>query len=890
MIQAKSLAGVVDLADNPPTSPNFNVNTFDPLVLYIARVPGSRDVFLTTARPLQKVVTAQDIQGSLYYVHVDSHDDERLRASFDDNCFDIIETERSTDYGHSSNNDQNHLAPVVALNGSETSGNDQPAMLRNSTERFNISPAVLKKTPIVRKPVGQRTQSEVVIRSVPPSSKARIIGPRAMGAPLQASNIFAPALAHGKENVIPHRQTEKAAPVLPLSPSNPLFPCDVPHRNHQLNPSMNKGEEPHEPYLPTPRQKHQLSHELPKYHHDLGDEALSLTLIRRYDGSQKNAGRISSVSDYRDSRDVHPTKGNLSLEINTPGYTTFQDPKHFEGPPADNQAFQRDLEIVQGASQGVKSRENDYPSAIGKRTSRMSIDFRRLSVQGSTDSATSPRHSREGKLAQARNYRFSSPWDGICEFETSITGQALKCKHTLPTQGSQTSIVSELRFNLPTSKNVDGTSSGVLRSPERPRDPKRPSYFSKRHRSEPFTSAGGNERRSTEEDDMVDPSVLSLGQERAGGGFGGKKAKLGKLIIEPEGLKMLDLLVAANMGLWWKAYESYYLVSLWWPRFLTLISILQRAQSWISLYKAKMRVFQPRWMALSAIVIPLLLIPQLVSPIPEKRIIDLPHEDPKPSTAFNLNKLQDLLHRITPRFLNLEPRAPVETPPTAYLPYPPPPNYSWPPGPHTQYPPPSETNAPGGWYGGTGTGGQGNSGAGSAQGSNPGSGATSAGVPSLRVPSLIPFIPFETLFYLLPSSLLPASSPRRRHGGKARRVLQARDPLETPPTQFLPYPPPPNYQWPEGQGPGDQNPQPSEFDPPPGVYGGYNPNSNAGSPSSSSSSNPGTQPLGSNGGGGGGKPSYGPGHLAWIIAVTIIGSAIVFGLVGYWYKGKKMAK
>lgn len=49
---------------------------------------------------------------------------------------------------------------------------------------------------------------------------------------------------------------------------------------------------------------------------------------------------------------------------------------------------------------------------------------------------------------------------------------------------------------------------------------------------------------------------LSLGQEYAGGGFGGKQAKLGKLIIEDEGLKMLDLLVAANISLWWRAYEK----------------------------------------------------------------------------------------------------------------------------------------------------------------------------------------------------------------------------------------------------------------------------------------------------------------------------------------------
>jgi hypothetical protein len=48
---------------------------------------------------------------------------------------------------------------------------------------------------------------------------------------------------------------------------------------------------------------------------------------------------------------------------------------------------------------------------------------------------------------------------------------------------------------------------------------------------------------------------LSLGQERAGGGFGGKQAKLGKLIVHPDGVAMLDLLVAANIGLWWRAWE-----------------------------------------------------------------------------------------------------------------------------------------------------------------------------------------------------------------------------------------------------------------------------------------------------------------------------------------------
>ena len=48
---------------------------------------------------------------------------------------------------------------------------------------------------------------------------------------------------------------------------------------------------------------------------------------------------------------------------------------------------------------------------------------------------------------------------------------------------------------------------------------------------------------------------LRLGREKAGGGFRGHSAKLGKLIIEDEGLKMCDLVVAAAMGIWWQHYE-----------------------------------------------------------------------------------------------------------------------------------------------------------------------------------------------------------------------------------------------------------------------------------------------------------------------------------------------
>ena len=48
---------------------------------------------------------------------------------------------------------------------------------------------------------------------------------------------------------------------------------------------------------------------------------------------------------------------------------------------------------------------------------------------------------------------------------------------------------------------------------------------------------------------------LSLGREKAGGGNRGSRAKLGKLVIAEDGLKMLDLVVAANVGVWWTSWE-----------------------------------------------------------------------------------------------------------------------------------------------------------------------------------------------------------------------------------------------------------------------------------------------------------------------------------------------
>ena len=128
----------------------------------------------------------------------------------------------------------------------------------------------------------------------------------------------------------------------------------------------------------------------------------------------------------------------------------------------------------------------------------------------------------------------------------------MQCRHIVPgLQGAPptAATVSELRFNLPSSpKGSTPTGEATL---------KRSSIFHRGRHSRNDSSLSINRNNGNENArDSIDRLDLSLGQEFAGGGFGGKQAKLGKMILEDEGLKMMDLLVAANMALWWRAYEK----------------------------------------------------------------------------------------------------------------------------------------------------------------------------------------------------------------------------------------------------------------------------------------------------------------------------------------------
>ncbi|OAA59806.1 hypothetical protein SPI_06004 [Niveomyces insectorum RCEF 264] len=140
--------------------------------------------------------------------------------------------------------------------------------------------------------------------------------------------------------------------------------------------------------------------------------------------------------------------------------------------------------------------------------------------------------------------------------------------------------VSELRFNLPNTdlfrpkppaSAATGNETGAGK--DHPRYSKLQDQV--RHLQQQYQMHHNRQRRGSsstdddyDEDDNDDDNGngadhdaaldLSLGRERAGGGNRGKRAKLGKLILYDEAFKMLDLVVAANMGIWWVAWEKNY--------------------------------------------------------------------------------------------------------------------------------------------------------------------------------------------------------------------------------------------------------------------------------------------------------------------------------------------
>ena len=537
-------------------------------------------------KPLQKVVTAPDVESCLYYVHLDSANDMKLLES------------SYTDLNHHT---PNHVAEQ-SIQG--------------------VGPELIKRKPL----------SVNLPAAIPPNpQQTGLKGPRPMqprlhppGLPTAERSVDT---GHGEQSVPNQRWSEQQTLKAPELPPRPLRVRDPKlgdpdsfmsaaspgkfqvRRKSRISLRVGTGVttdesipptisplRPETGYCTSARNESHMNAKIDEIRpsSDNGSTAsansdFSLTLIRRYDGVQSNVGKIEQYNEddcghKRSSTNKHrtilkPPSCTTSITILSPGYSKFdtENDRLWNG-QADSPDARGRSPVESQRSQGVAARDFTRPfqrqlqplqtwkkphpndrlesniSYLDSPTLRPSFDHEEPNARISEESRNnrlSPTAPPSPTSSDTRGFAFESPWHGLCKFSTGIAGRSLKCKHTL---GSSSDSVSELRFNLPSSKTL-APSSRSQSSSDTTRESKRSSIFSHHGRTQSASEypSPQNHEDKIELDDRMD---LSLGQEHAGGGFGGKQAKLGKLIIENEGLKMLDLVVSANIALWWKVYEK----------------------------------------------------------------------------------------------------------------------------------------------------------------------------------------------------------------------------------------------------------------------------------------------------------------------------------------------
>lgn len=528
-------------------------------------------------------MTVADIESCLYYVHVYMAEDEKLRQA--------LLSESNQSIGHIAFEREQLFQGGEALRKplqpESNAPFDNPPSLPPNIFPLNQSPTMLYSSgpQVVKKRVGWQMRPTVArcMESSTEYSPPRLVGPRPMNQRPHSTDNNVLQSSPQRLNIDIRRRLEKpqddSPPLRPRPQRKPLLRPDAPERIEDGAQGLSRfGEDVHPETTSGSQQD-------TKTNDSSHEQDFSLILIRRYANMQWNVGNISRLSAVTRSDNLinanHASSAEegqegISIEIPTAGYAKFVDKesqtngKENLSPAQKNPqpmhilnhgqfTFQRRIQVANLNKLGSQRRmaETSSESSLSKQH-RFSSKFKLHRHSQYTESNERverlPRQlSPTQPAVDPKGYTFQSPWGGVCEFNVGVANRSLKCRHTSsPSRTCSTgqirpASVSELRFNLPSSKSLSA-------SPSRKSKTWRPSASS-RHNSLDSPTCETSGGFSWPNDDRLD---LSLGQEHAGGGFGGKQAKLGKLIIENEGLKMLDILVAANIAIWWRVYEKTY--------------------------------------------------------------------------------------------------------------------------------------------------------------------------------------------------------------------------------------------------------------------------------------------------------------------------------------------
>ncbi|KAM0279111.1 hypothetical protein ACHAQH_004797 [Verticillium albo-atrum] len=545
-IEARSLASLNFLAANPPQYPvNPTEEKQDPLTLYISRVPGTRDVILSTSKPQVKNVTSHDVANSLYYIHLELPGEAPTRS---------LDTPRSSiESGRSANQIKRKPLPAGA----------------------QIAPA-RGQSPAGRSPVRDSGVAVADFQAQQQRPSEGIDTRRWTGDGRTYYNVEDPSGARD----VPREASRPDDRRHPLDRELPPLP-ERPTRSMSRERTRSRS--------PSPI----------KFHNTIATPYI-LHIIRRdpNTGHQWNIGRVSSsqletslddsysytsydpagLATQDQRRKVNTPQPDINITLETSGYAKFR------GMPS-----RRSIDAVGRTSASPPRAEDREPGfkrlVFMTYTKSWTAGIReKLSALNDKDAQhQQPRHgrtksnlsatsgtstnsvdsdsapiTRPGQGLRPKGYMFESPWGGLCQFRTGNGGRSVKLRHALagraggynplvPGTASEqieaaaslimgAADVSELRFNLPGRELFQqGKEEAMSRKQE-----------IAGHLGRLMRGGGADE----------DEDALALGREKAGGGNRGKRAKLGKLIVSGEGMKMLDLVVAANIGVWWGAWEK----------------------------------------------------------------------------------------------------------------------------------------------------------------------------------------------------------------------------------------------------------------------------------------------------------------------------------------------
>lgn len=527
-------------------------------------------------------MTVADIESCLYYVHVYGAEDEKLRQA--------LLSESNQSIGHIAFEREQRFQGGEAvlrkpLHRESNAPFDNPPSLPPKIFPLNQSPTTLSSSgaKVVKKPVGWQMRPTVAsMESSTEYSPPRLVGPRPMNQRTHSTDNNVLQSSSERLNIDIRRLEQPPDDYPPLRPRpqrKPLHRPDAPERTEDGAQGLSHfGEDVH------PKTTSGLQQDT-KTNNSSHERDFSLILIRRHANMQWNVGNISRLSavtrsdtliNTNHASSAEESQEGISIEIPTAGYAKFVDKesqtngKENLSPAQKNPrpmhihnhgqfTFQRRIQVAKFNKMVSQRRmaETSSESSLSKQhrfSSKFKLHRHSQYIESNERVERLPRQlSPTQPAVDPKDYTFQSPWGGVCEFNVGVANRSLKCRHTsspsrtYSTGQTRPASVSELRFNLPSSKSLSA-------SPSRKSKTWRPSASS-RHNSLDSPTCETSGDFSWPDDDRLD---LSLGQEHAGGGFGGKQAKLGKLIIENEGLKMLDILVAANIGIWWRVYEKTY--------------------------------------------------------------------------------------------------------------------------------------------------------------------------------------------------------------------------------------------------------------------------------------------------------------------------------------------